>query len=370
MKRLSIKWLIALLGAALLGAIFLSTQAAAPAQGSIYWGAYIKGNTYGLNDAPWNPKTIARFEEHAQKKPSIIHWGQPWWDCRPRCGYRYFGNEQVQFERVRRSGYIPMVDWASWDLTRDRQVSQPKYALQAILRGDHDAYIRDWAAQARDWGHPFFLRFNWEMNGDWYPWSERVNGNQPGEYVQVWRYVHDIFEEVGAKNVTWVWCVNTLYEEGIPLEGLYPGDAYVDWTCIDGYNRGDHPLKRDQWRSFEEVFGPTYEALLELAPTKPIMIGEVSSTEYGGSKAEWIRTGLLETLPQRFPKIKAIVWFNWNHRGMDWVIESSADAQAAFAQGINSSYYAGNEFSYLDISPIPPPDRLKQIWQRRWRVFP
>ena len=77
-----------------------------------------------------------------------------------------------------------------------------------MIAGTHDAYIREFAEDARDWGHPFFLRFNWEMNGNWFPWSEGVNGNQPGEYVAAWRHVHDIFTEVGATNATWVWCPN------------------------------------------------------------------------------------------------------------------------------------------------------------------
>ena len=75
-----------------------------------------------------------------------------------------------------------------------------------MIAGRYDEYIREFAEEARAWGHPFFLRFNWEMNGDWFPWSEGVNGNPSGEYVAAWRHVHDIFAAVGATNVTWVWC--------------------------------------------------------------------------------------------------------------------------------------------------------------------
>ena len=44
----------------------------------------------------------------------------------------------------------------------------------------YDSYIRGFATAAKSWGHPFFLRFNWEMNGNWFPWSEGVNGNKTG----------------------------------------------------------------------------------------------------------------------------------------------------------------------------------------------
>lgn len=44
-------------------------------------------------------------------------------------------------------------------------------------------------------------------------------------------------------------------------------------------------------------------------------------------------------LPDKFPRVQALVWFNWNADNMDWVIESSPGAQAAFAKGIAASAY-------------------------------
>lgn len=38
---------------------------------SIHWGARIRGRTYGLNDALWNPTTIDIFERNARKKGSL-----------------------------------------------------------------------------------------------------------------------------------------------------------------------------------------------------------------------------------------------------------------------------------------------------------
>ena len=36
------------------------------------------------------------------------------------------------------------------------------------------------------------------MNGWWWPWSEQLNGNNPGEFVAAWRHVHDIFVQQHA----------------------------------------------------------------------------------------------------------------------------------------------------------------------------
>jgi hypothetical protein len=334
----------------------------------IYWGAWISGDTYGLENPPWNTSAIDIFEKNAGKKLSILHWGQPWWHCNAACNYQMFDLQKDQYEVVRERGYIPLVDWASYDYAAPDLLNQPEFSLSTIIAGQHDDYIREWATQAKAWGHPFFLRFNWEMNGQWFPWSESVNGNKPGEFVQAWRHVHDIFEEVGAQNVTWVWCVNIVGPGTIPMEKLYPGDQYVDWVCMDGYNYGRHPSRSGRWETFEELFSDTYSALRVLASDKPIMIGEVASTEVGDFKSVWIRDAFTHALPDLFPEIKAVIWFNWNVDDTDWVIESSPAAQRAFAESISSRYYATNRFSHLDISPIPPANQVleQEPW---WRVL-
>jgi beta-mannanase len=330
-------------------------------QKSIYWGAWINGDTYGLADAPWEVQALDTFEGHAGKAISILHWGQAWWNCSPNCRYQSFQDQVAQYEAARQRGIIPLIDWASWDFKAQPRDRQPGFALSKISQGAHDQYIRQWATDAKNWGHPFFLRFNWEMNGNWFPWSEQLNGNQPDAYVKAWRHVHDIFTNVGATNVTWVWCPNVEYPGSLPLASLYPGDDYVDWLCMDGYNWGPNQDREAGWHSFEEVFGPTYDRLSQISPTKPIMIAETSSTETGGSKGAWITDALTEQLPVHFSNVQAVVWFNWNTDGMDWIIESSPSAQAAFARGIASAYYAGSQFTNLNTSPIPPLEQLPRF---------
>ena len=278
-----------------------------------------------------------------------MHWGQPWY-WGGHGGYQAFRRDMA--ERVRLRGSIPMINWNSWDLDRGGSLDQPDFRLLEIIGGRHDAYIRQWARDARAWGHPLFVRFDHEMNGGWFPWSERENGNGPGQFARMWRHVVDIFAQEGATNVTWVWAPNRVYAEAIPLDSLYPGDQYVDWTGISGYNWGTNPAKPGNvWQSFTEVHRATYDTLRALAPTKPIMIAETASTEIGGSKAAWITDALRAQLPVSWPQVKAVLWFNWNPAAsngtMDWVIESSASARAAFAAGISSAYYASNTFGGL-----------------------
>lgn len=303
----------------------------------IYWGALIDGENYGLMDPPWDMRSVEMFEANVGKKVSLLHIGFPWFDSVGWPHNKYYPFVPSLFETLHQRDITPLVTWAPWDgAIASNSTKQPNFALSTIIRGDHDAFITKWATGARDWKHPFFLRFAWEMNGDWYSWSEGRNGNTIGQYVQAWQHVHDIFTQVGATNVTWVWCVSAEYPGSKSLESLYPGDAYVDWVGIDGYN---FPRKAG-WQSFAAVFGPTYDHLQRLAPTKPVMIAEFGSSESGGSKADWITDALATQLPQNFPNIKAVVWFNWNLEGEKWVLESSQAATNAFAGAINSARYA------------------------------
>ena len=107
------------------------------------------------------------------------------------------------------------------------------------------------------------------------------------------------------------------------LGSLYPGDAYVDWTGLDGYNWGTNPASPRGWRTFDQLFRDTYDEIVEgIAPSKPMMLAEVGSSEYGGSKADWIRDALAR-VPTEYQQIRALLWFDKFDDNMDWPIETS-----------------------------------------------
>ncbi len=329
----------------------LSTTSALTAPSSLYWGAWI-GEQFTGAQAPWDMNAVSDFEKVAQKPLSLVNFSSPFANCeKAPCSYYAFPKEPM--ENVRQHGAIPFFSWASQ--STPSSLDEPEFQLADVIEGKYDNYIREWATAAAAWGHPFFLRFNWEMNGNWFPWSEGVNGNNPGEYVAAWRHVHDIFTEVGATNATWTWCPNvdpghSLHE----LASLYPGDEYVDWTCLDGYNWGSDPAHPAKWHTFDELFSTTYHEITEtIAPTKPMVIGEVGSTEEGGSKAQWIEE-MLRDVPTEYPQIHGLQWFDKEEEG-DWPIESSSSSAAAFAAGIQSPSYLGNEFAAAGSGPIAAP---------------
>jgi hypothetical protein len=302
---------------------------------------------------------VSKFEGLVGKGVSIVHFASPFANCTSmRCSFYPFPPSAL--ENIRQHGAIPFLSWGSQSTPSN--VNEPRFTLSAIVRGNYDSYIKSFAEAARRWGRPFFLRFNYEMNGNWFPWSEGVNGNKAGEYARAWRHVHRLFTSVGTTNASWVWCPNVDPTNTLAmLPALYPGDAYVDWTCLDGYNYGTGNPNRPNpstWQTFDQLYASTYhEITSSIAPTKPMIIGEVASSEYGGSKAGWIQD-MLSRLPTSYPKIRGVLWFDKNDDNLDWPLESSSAATAAFAAGIRSSLYASRVYRHLATCPIPAPSAL------------
>jgi hypothetical protein len=322
-----------------------------PPVASDYWGAWLGPQLTGT-PAPQDMKAVTKFEALSGKPLSLLETYSPWAICSgPSCAPNQ-PFPAAELEKIRAYGAVPMFSWAS---ERNGEVNEPEYQLADIIAGTYDSYIRRWATEAKAWGHPFFLRFDWEMNGNWFPWGQGVNGNLPGEYVAAWRHVHEIFAEVGATNASWVWCPYVDPNGGAALRSasLYPGDEYVDWTGLDGYNKGT--ATGNPWRTFSYLFGPDYREITEtLAPSKPMLIAEVASSESGGSKAAWIEE-MFAQLPVAFPKVRGLMWFDYYDQGNDWPLETSTAATAAFAAGISDPRYLTNSLGSLPDGPVPVP---------------
>jgi len=214
------------------------------------------------------------------------------------------------------AGRIPLVNWEPDGID-----------FHDIVSGSLDATIKARAAGAKQLAQPFFLDFAAEMNGD-----EAWSGNDAGLYVDAYRHIHDLFDAAGATNVVWAWCPNVTDVDNGNAHTLdyYPGDDYVDWTGVDGYNWGGA-----DWQSFHDVFKDIYPILA--GKQKPIIIGEMSSSETGGDKAAWI-DAMIPALQQDFPLIRAVIWFDVN-KERDWRISSSSATEAAFKRMAADPYF-------------------------------
>lgn len=234
----------------------------------------------------------------------------------------------AELDAARNRGAVTLLTWEPW--AWGGGIDQPAFALGRIAAGDFDPYLRQWGTALASWGHPVMLRFGHEMNGNWYPWAEGVNGNVAGDYAAAWRHVHDVVVGTGAANVTWVWNPNVPYPGSAALDGLYPGAGYVDAVALDGYNWGTSTAG-NSWTSPADLFSPGLSELRRMAAGKPILIAETSSAEQGGSKADW--NGALISYLTAQPDITAVVWFNFN-KETDWRINSSTSSASALAAAL------------------------------------
>ena len=62
------------------------------------------------------------------------------------------------------------------------------------------------------------------------------------------------------------------------LQKLYPGDSYVDWVGLSGYNWAGSP---STWRTFSQIFKLSL-GYLSAITSKPVFIAETASNEAGG----------------------------------------------------------------------------------------
>lgn len=216
------------------------------------------------------------------------------------------------------AGRIPLVNWEPAGVD-----------FNDIVSGKLDSTIKARAAGAKALAQRFFLDFAAEMNGD-----EAWGGNNPPLYVAAYRHIHDIFVAAGATNVVWAWCPNVTDVGGGNKKTMdyYPGDDYVDWTGVDGYNWGS---VGGGWQSFQTVFARIYPLLA--AKGKPILIGETACASVGGDKAAWI-DGIIPSLKAAFPLVKGLVWFDKNKEA-DWRIDSSPESLAAFQRMASDPYF-------------------------------
>ena len=204
---------------------------------------------------------------------------------------------------------------------------EPAFGYDSINNGSQDAVIRKFATDAKAYSYPVMLSPFHEMNGNWAPWGATLNGNTPAKFISSWKRIKNLFDEVGATNVKFALVYNS---DSIPnivgnqIPDYYPGDAYVDYIGVDGFNFGT------PWVNFQKIFEKSLTVLVKY--NKPIYIFSMGSVP-GLEKANWIRDALGVQV-HKYPEIYGWVWFNQNGADGNWLVDSDPNSLSAFKEVI------------------------------------
>lgn len=238
------------------------------------------------------------------------------------------------------------------------------------------------------------------MNGSWYPW-----GHQPAQYVAMFRMVSAAVHEL-APDSAMMWAPN--YGGGYPFGGgrfeavpgsaaraaldtdgdgaltsaddpyapYYPGDDAVDWVGMSLYHWGaaypwggertargrqagsaaDRRLQRCRG---DDTVVPDFYTRYGVEHGKPVAIvetGALYNTSAAAGRAEelalkqaWWQQVFDPALPQRFPQLKMINWFEWDKyesevdARVDWTVTDDPELRKAFTAALPARLVARHE---------------------------
>jgi mannan endo-1,4-beta-mannosidase len=156
-----------------------------------------------------------------------------------------------------------------------RDVLTPGTALHGRWLKQVDA-IASFLKQLQAAHVPVLWRPYHEMNGDWFWWG----GRHEGEYTTAALY-RQIFDRLvhhhRLSNLVWVWSVDRPTRPDRTFDKYYPGTEYLDVLALDVYGND---------------FGQSYyEGLMALSEGKPIALGEVGnppSLEILDAQPNWV----------------------------------------------------------------------------------
>lgn len=294
----------------------------APAPGTVERAQPPTAETLLLGAHLSDPRTaLDRYLSQVGRPPALVEWTQSWSEP------LFY---PAQLTAVQRVGAQPVVTWNP--VIDGRGVS-----LTDIATGRYDSYLDTSAKASAGAVKPIYVRFAPRMNLPESPFGPNTRGDSPTTFIAAWQHVVTVFRQAGAENVKWVWGPNIDCSGACPFLNYYPGDAYVDWVSLEGYNyAGVHGLPS---QSFTTLFSHSYSDITQLT-TKPLLIVDTASSDVGASKATWLTQTLLTEIPNSFPRIRGVIWLD-EITGARWIIDSSPSVLSAFRHVAESKIYGG-----------------------------
>lgn len=268
------------------------------------WGAYAGGELADIINFQ------TRINQPMNYLATFVHWGNE----------NEFPTEIASHAAKNKSTLV--IFWEAMDYNQSAP-ADPRFSYDRILAGDWNTYIDSFAQSVKAYGQTVILVPFEEMNSDWYPWSGNINGNTPAKHIAAYRYLRSRF--TGITNVRFGWTVNN---DSVPdtsqntIANYYPGNDYVDYIGVDGFNFDD------PWQTYHQIFDTALNQLS--AYHKPLIIFSMASAQ-GSQKAAWIKDALTEI--DRNRNITGWIWFNEN-KEKDWTVWSDPQSLSTFINNL------------------------------------
>jgi hypothetical protein len=294
-------------------------------------GAYL-GAFAGPLDNQTPKDAILHLESEIGRKLAIDHQYYRWDEAIP--------TSQQEWDAS--TGRLPFVNWSA----ERRDGSAVMWS--AIADGSQDDWIVERADAFKDYGFPIYLAFHHEPEND----VGRLG--TPEEYAAAFRHIVTVFRSRGVTNVAFVWTMMSWTfdtRSGRDAETYYPGDAYVDFIGVDGFN--SYPGRAGApWESFHDIFqSSNYFAALHNTPWMVVETGVQEDPAQPGRKGQWLR-GIVGTA-EGWPLLRAVLYFD-TRKEFDWNLDSSVASTQAFTSVAHDPY----------LDPTPPgvrgPDQTLQ----------
>ncbi|WP_394329372.1 glycoside hydrolase family 26 protein [Nocardiopsis sp. CNR-923] len=209
----------------------------------------------------------------------------------------------------------------------------PAVRYEDIIGGDFDSSLRAQARAIADLQVPYFVTFDHEADAK----KRYQRRGSPDEFVSAWRHIVDLYRQEGADNAIWVWNVTGWRGNLDRLPGLWPGDDHVDWISFEAYNMTGCPLmpKWTDVHTFEDALQPAYEWFQNegpghgIDPAKPIMIGELGTTDIGPRDTLRWYADIPDVL-RRYERVRAVKVWDGEVAGCDFRIGANEYARRGF----------------------------------------
>jgi beta-mannanase len=257
----------------------------------VWFGASTPNRSGGYDYA----KGLNEYENVAQNTPDILHFY--------KTGSQRFptSEERAMSERSGKQRSLLLYNWKPSGRDTWRQ----------IANGAADSEINTVAQSIKAYPHKLFLNIYHEPEDN--VRTSSSSGMTPADYADMYRYVVNKLRQQGVDNAVFVWNPMGYYGWRDYLDGLYPGNSYVDWVCYDPYAKNNiHKHLGDIInRNRPDINWPGfYNWATAKAPGKPLMFCEWGVDLKTNSNPASIIDVDAEKYLKQYPMLKALVYWN------------------------------------------------------------